>query len=214
MKKANSKPEKTQSDSLTKDVSGERKAEIKTILTITIKLLIISAVTALMLASVNSLTYSRISANAAAEKAGAIKEIFPNADENEQLRKDVEGVDNIWLVFSSGDLLGYAASVKPNGFGGQMDVMIGVNSDGTLAGIKIISHSETPGIGNRINDQGYLSQYVGRQGQLSIGDNNGIDAITGATISSKALLDGVNKALKAYSSIFTENDVIADGGAK
>lgn len=182
------------------------------ILNITLKLLLISAVTALLLAGVNALTADKIAKNNAIEKANAIISIFPEADENQPADIKADGVDGIYLVLSDGDLLGYAASVSPTGFGGKMDVMVGVNSDGTLAGIEIISHSETPGLGSRVNDKIYLSQYSGLSGKLAIGSE--IDAITGSTISSKAILAGVNNALAAYSSIFSENDIITGGGAK
>ena len=122
----------------------------------------------------------------------------------------LSGVNGVWLVTSGGDILGYAASVSPLGFGGALDMMVGVNSDGTIAGMKIVSHSETPGLGSRVDDPDYLSQYTGKSGTLSLG--NGIDAITGSTISSKAVLEAANRALSAYSRIFTENDAIADGG--
>ena len=67
---------------------------------------------------------------------------------------------------SGGDILGYAASVSPLGFGGALDMMVGVNSDGTIAGMKIVSHSETPGLGSRVDAPDYLSQYTGKSGTL------------------------------------------------
>ncbi|MCI8388536.1 MAG: FMN-binding protein, partial [Clostridiales bacterium] len=80
---------------------------------------------------------------------------------------------------------------------------------GQLAGIKIVSHAETPGLGSRVNDNEYLSQYNGLSGKLTISKD--VDAISGSTISSKAVLAGVNSALDAYSSIFTKNDMIIGG---
>ncbi len=177
------------------------------ILSITLKLFIISTITALLLAGVNALTAERIAENSRAEKAAAISAIFPDATENEESDKTADGVQMLYLVKSGDDVIGYAASVAPNGFGGALDVMVGVNADGTVAGVKIVSHGETPGLGSRVNDDGYLSQYVGKSGSLAIGSN--IDAITGSTISSKAVLAGVNAALGAYPVLFGEN-----GGAQ
>lgn len=194
------------------EVADTSAFDTKFIVTITLKLLLISAVTALLLAGVNALTADKIADNIALEKAGAILAIFPEADENRQVETTAEGVDSIYLVLSGGDLLGYAASVSPLGFGGELDVMVGVNADGSLAGIKIVSHSETPGLGSRVDNDEYLSQYIGLGGNLSLGTD--VDAITGSTISSKAILAGVNSALSAYGSVFTENDAIANGGSK
>lgn len=175
-----------------------------------LKLLLISAVTALLLSGVNALTKDRIAENDVKEKSAAIAMIFPDSDSSEPADVTIDGINGVWLVTSGGDLLGYAASVSPLGFGGALDMMVGVNSDGTIAGMKIVSHSETPGLGSRVDDPDYLSQYTGKSGVLSFG--SGIDAITGSTISSKAVLEAANRALAAYSGIFTENDAIADGG--
>lgn len=184
--------------------------DTKFVVATALKLLLISAVTALLLSGVNALTKDTIAENDAKEKSAAIAAIFPDSDSSESADVTIDGVNGVWLVTSGGDILGYAASVSPLGFGGALDMMVGVNSDGTIAGMKIVSHSETPGLGSRVDDPDYLSQYTGKSGTLSLG--NGIDAITGSTISSKAVLEAANRALAAYSDVFTENDAIADGG--
>ncbi|MCI8388537.1 MAG: hypothetical protein HFE63_08755, partial [Clostridiales bacterium] len=87
----------------------------KYILVITLKLLIISAITATLLSCVNALTADKIAENIAKEKANAISAIFPSSDENQLLEVSADGVDELYLVLSGGDLLGYAASVSPLG---------------------------------------------------------------------------------------------------
>lgn len=184
----------------------ENGMDTKFILTITLKLLLISAVTALLLAGVNALTAPTIAANNELEKKNAISAIFPDADDIRQADAAADGVESIYLVMTDGDLLGYAASVAPTGFGGAMDIMVGVGADGSVVGIKIVSHSETPGLGSRVNSDSFLSQYRGLSGVLTVGRD--VDAITGSTISSKAVTKGINSALAAYDSIFTGNDAI------
>ena len=184
----------------------ENGMDTKFILTITLKLLLISAVTALLLAGVNALTAPTIAANNELEKKNAISAIFPDADDIRQADVAADGVESIYLVMTDGDLIGYAASVAPTGFGGAMDIMVGVGADGSVVGIKIVSHSETPGLGSRVNSDSFLSQYKGLGGVLTVGRD--VDAITGSTISSKAVTKGVNSALAAYGSIFTENGAI------
>ena len=100
---------------------------------------------------------------------------------------------------SGGDILGYAASVSPLGFGGALDMMVGASdSDGDNRGNEdSLSFGDTRVLGSRVDDPDYLSQYTGKSGTLSLG--NGIDAITGSTISSKAVLEAANRALSAYS---------------
>ena len=184
----------------------EKSSDVKFILGIALKLLKISAVTALLLAGVNALTAPRIAENNELEKKNAIAAIFPSSDDCQLTDISADGVELVYLVLKDGDLLGYAASVSTMGFGGEIELMVGVTAEGTVRGIKVVSHSETPGLGSRVDDEGYLSQYAGLGGNLSIGSD--VDAITGSTISSKAVLRGVNAALSAYSAIFTENDEI------
>ena len=82
-----------------------------------LKLLLISAVTALLLSGVNALTKDTIAENDAKEKSAAIAAIFPDSDSSESADVTIDGVNGVWLVTSGGDILGYAASVSPLGFG-------------------------------------------------------------------------------------------------
>ncbi|MBQ8551686.1 MAG: RnfABCDGE type electron transport complex subunit G [Clostridia bacterium] len=183
----------------TENPAAHKAGDVKTILGITLKLFIISTVTALMLSGVNALTADKIAENERAEKAAAIAEIFPGDVESTLYEVELGGIEELYVVSKADTNIGYAAQVNPLGFGGEMTVMVGVNADGTLAGVKLISHSETPGLGNRVGEPEYLAQYIGK-GAESL--NGGIDVITGSTISSEAILDGVNSALAAYSTVF------------
>ena len=89
--------------------------------------------------------------------------------------------------------------VAPNsGFGGEIRMMVGISAKGRLTGISIISHAETPGLGavaaaKTPAGEAFRSSFFGSQGTLSMDD---IDAISGATITSKAILEGVNAAVE------------------
>ncbi len=174
--------------------------DAKFILTLTWKLLVISAVTALMLSCVNALTADRIAANAEAEKAAAIQAIFSEADSSGRSEAIFEGIDELYLVMAGDDMIGYAASVSPLGFGGEFSLMVGIRADGTVAGIQVVSHSETPGLGSRVGDESFLSQFRGKSGQLALGRD--VDAITGSTVSSRAILEGVNNAAAIHADVF------------
>ena len=88
--------------------------------------------------------------------------------------------------------------MQPKGFSGVLTMIVGINADGTVAGIKVTAHSETPGLGAKAQaDADWIGQYVGQQadGQLKVAKDGGtINAITGATITSRAVTDGVNTA--------------------
>ena len=147
----------------------------------------------------------------AAEKAAAINEIFPRATRNEKFTYvSAPNVTELYMVYEDDTLLGYAAGVAPLGFGGAMEVMVGVNADGSLASLKLITHSETPGLGSRVGESEYLALYNG----VTAGTLAGVDVITGSTISSEAIRTGMGYALDAYNTIFSSSDVIESGGAE
>ena len=167
-------------------------------------------ITALLLSCVNALTVNKIAENAEREKAEAITSIFPDAKSNSQLDVTFEGMSAIYKVNADENMLGYVAEVNPLGFGGEMTVMVGVNADGTVAGVKLISHSETPGLGSRVEDSTYLGQYIGKD-KSTLEPKTDIDIITGSTISSTAILDAVENAVSIHSTLFPGSSM---GGAK
>ena len=91
---------------------------------------------------------------------------------------------------------GYVVEVTPSGFGGTIDMVVGVGTDGTVTGVSIISMSETSGLGANASKESFRSQFVGKSGVLAVSKDGGeIDALTGATITSRAVTSGVNTAL-------------------
>ena len=185
----------------------KKQNNVSYIVGITLKLLVISVVTALLLAGVNALTVDRIAANIEAEKRNAISGIFGDGIETELCSAEFDGVSELYIVSVDGRLAGYAAQVNPLGFGGEMTVMVGVSVDGRIKGVKLISHSETPGLGNRVGEPSHTDKYIGQSA-----DSLSVDAITGSTVSSKALMSGVMTALSVcVNDIVIEAD---DGGVQ
>ncbi len=95
---------------------------------------------------------------------------------------------------------GTALKEEVQSYGGTMTVMTGIGKDGKVTGVKVISNSDTPGLGSKATKPEYLSQYKGIQELKAdkIKDDDQVDAITGATISSNAVYNAVKKALKEY----------------
>ena len=92
---------------------------------------------------------------------------------------------------------GYCVEVGPTGFGGAVDTMVGIDSDGKVTGISVISaSSETPGLGARSTEPEFQAQFADQVGtEVAVAKDGGsIDALTGATITSRAVTDGVNTA--------------------
>ena len=108
---------------------------------------------------------------------------------------------NTLLNFFS--LLSYAIKVVASGSQGSIEMMVGVDGEGAVTGVSIVSHSETSGIGTKVmgneataSGVGVLDQFQGKSaadGTLAVGSN--VDAITGATVSTRGVTTGVNAAL-------------------
>ncbi|MGM9653111.1 MAG: FMN-binding protein [Eubacteriales bacterium] len=164
----------------------------RSIFRICMPLAVICIAAALMLAVVNALTADIIERNNAAEKENAVLALFPDA-EGARLYGETDGME-IYYAYRDGTLLGCCVGLSENGFGGAIRMMVALQPDGSPGGVRILSMSETPGVGSRTNSDTFLSRFRG-SGPFEIGRN--IDAVSGATISSRAIVRGVNRALAA-----------------
>ena len=167
------------------------------ILRLTVTLLVICAVVAAALAGVNAITKDKIAQIQADKTMAALAKVLPGVQGLEKLELTGDtGIVN--SVYASGK--SYAVEVALSGFGGEIKLMVGI-TDGVVQGISIISHAETPGLGAvaaALTDKGvaFRDQFQGLVAGITIGSgSNSIDALSGATISSKAIVDGVNAAL-------------------
>ena len=107
--------------------------------------------------------------------------------------------------------VGYAFMTDGKGYGGKIGILVGLETNRALRGIRVISHQETPGLGAKITDTGFLDQFVGLvPAQLALArDGGAVDAITGATISSRAVAEGISAGLVDMSAIL---DAAQEGG--
>lgn len=166
------------------------------VLRVALTLLAITAVVAAALAGVNALTEDRIAAVKAENTRLAIEAVLPGGGEEIPFT-DSTGI--VTKVYASDT--GYAVEVTPAGFADTIDMMVGIDREGTVLGIRIISHGETPGLGasaaaENAAGEAFRDQYTGRQGSLAVTKDGGqIDALTGATVTSRAVTTGVNAAL-------------------
>ncbi len=176
---------------------------------------LITFICALLLGVINGVTADKIAQNAVETRDAAMAEIIPDAefeDMNTAMSADDVAaagislpagrtpaqIDGVYKATKDGEEVGYCVQVEPKGFGGNVTMIVGINADGTVAGAKVTSHSETPGLGAKSQaDPNWITQYAGQaaDGQLQVTKDGGtINAITGATIPSRAVTDGVNTA--------------------
>lgn len=154
------------------------------------------------LSGVNSLTKEIIAKAAAEKKAATMQELFPDESEFKSLEIDAEALKEYTSsgVYKAGDA-GYIVEVAPSGYGGEIKMMIAFSTDLKVLNIKVLEHAETSGIGTRVvGDEAYLNKYVGKNAR----NPEGVDAVSGATISSKAVLSGVNNAMNLITSAVTD----------
>ena len=163
-----------------------------------VTLFLISAICAVLLGLVNNLTAGPIAAANEAATNAAMQAVLP-ADSYEQVEY-TGGNALVTAVYKAGDA-GYVVQVAPSGFGGNLDVMVGVGADGTCTGVSIISHAETSGLGANATKEDFRAQFVGKANVAVTKDGGDIAALTGATITSRAVCDGVNAAIEAAASV-------------
>ena len=171
---------------------------------ITLVLLVIATVVAAALALVNKVT-APVIAKATAEKTQkAISAVLPGGYD-EELSSFPDATGLVSKVYKGQQ--GYALEVTPAGFDNTITMMVGVSPEGQVLGISIISHSESAGLGavaaaTNSAGQAFRAQFVGLSGQVAVSKDGGaVDAITNATITSRAICDGVNAALDCVAAL-------------
>ena len=165
------------------------------VLRLALTLLAITAVVAAALAGVNSITAPAIAELNAQKTQEAIQLVLPGGGEE----IDFPAADLVAKVYKGEN--GYAVQTTPGGFDNTITMMVGVDTEGKVLGISIIKHTETAGLGavaaaGTPAGENFRGQFVGASGSVSVTKDGGtMDAITGATITSRAICVGVNAAL-------------------
>lgn len=179
-------------------------------LRLVVVLSVISILAGGVLAWVSSLTDPRIQAQTELKKKAALQEVLPDASTfqpDEALLEKAHAAGHRDLVesylgYQDTNQIGLVFVADVKGYSSTIRLSIGVSMDGRLSGIKVISQAETPGLGAKITDRDFLVQPAFREAtvadQLAVRKDRGrVDAVTGATISSRAVVRGVNQALAA-----------------
>lgn len=172
------------------------------ILRLAVTLLLITAVVAALLAEVNAVTAPKIETLNAEKTQNAIAAVLPGGGEPVDFTDDTGLVSTVYRGQS-----GYAVEVTPSGFNGTVTMMVGVDATGKVLGISIVNHTETAGLGavaaaETAAGNAFRGQFVGMSGSVSVTKDGGqVDALTGATITSRAVCTGVNAALSVVAKL-------------
>lgn len=185
----------------------------------TIILTVITLVAGLGLGFVYEITKDPIAQAQEAAKKEAWQAVFPEADLNDFELAELDQaaaeeavkalgvnatIDEVCTVGEDGYVI---TTTDKEGYGGDIQVTVGITSDGTINGVSILSISETAGLGMKATNPEFYGQYEGKQAEKFVvskdgGDGEPIDALSGATITSRAVTGAVNAALGYYQSVF------------
>lgn len=177
----------------------KKESTVQFFLRLTITLLLITAVVAALLAMVNNITEPKITAQAAEKTQKAIEAVLPGGGEEMDSSAYTDDTGLVSTVYKGEN--GYAVEVAPGGFDGAITMMVGIDNEGNVLGISVISQSETAGLGAicaATNAKGvtFRDQFIGMSGTVAVTSDGGeVNAISGATITSRAVCTGVNAAI-------------------
>ena len=170
--------------------------------TLVIVLFAICAVTALLLGLTNMVTKPYIDKNAQLKQEQAMAAVLP-ADSYTEVTDQYTGGDatvlNIYDAGEAGDVV----QVKPaTSFSGNLTIMVGVDGTGACTGIAVVSTGETSGLGSNASKPEFADQFIGKTGEVKVSKDGGdIDALTGATITSRGVCEAVTSAIAAVASM-------------
>ncbi|WP_418725024.1 FMN-binding protein [Dysosmobacter sp.] len=194
----------------------------KYIIKLTVTLLLCCLVVAAALGGVNAITKDKIAAINWENTVTAMKAVVADPDSTEfsDALENTEAMtaaaasaggtlDSVYEVLVGGENAGYAIKVVASGSQGSIEMMVGVDGEGAVTGVSIVDNAETAGIGSKVMNNeplssgtGVLDQFIGKSaadGALAVGTN--VDAISGATVSTKGVTTGVNAALAVAGAI-------------
>lgn len=174
----------------------------KEIILPTFVLLLICAIASALLGGTNMLTKDKIAQINAETKAAAMQTVMLDAVSFGDAVTASEDVEYSPALDSDSNIIGYAFTVSESGYGGEIEVMIGMNTNGTVKKVTIISaDDETPGLGQNVKKDSFLDRFIGKKSQLTVTKNapssdTEIQAVTSATITSSAVTRAVNAAIE------------------
>ena len=176
-----------------------------------IVLTVITVVAAACLGAMNNATAEPIAASKKAKQEAAIKAVLP---EFASVEEDNVNDQKIFRAYNAnGEIVGIAIETAELGFGGDITTMVGFDTNGVLFEYSLLQHAETPGLGSKLFDWFKVKSDIRGAGAdkmpLRVSKDGGeYDAITAATISSRAFLNSINKAYETYQIALGETPVV------
>ncbi len=179
-----------------------KKMNPKDILIPAVALLIICLVATTLLAGTNLITSEKIALNAVETEKASRMLVLPEGKSYGEVTTLENGITYCVGTDDSGNQVGYVFTAGAKGYGGTVAVMVGLDNEGVITGIEILSHAETPGLGANAVKPDFKNRFMGKSGTLTVdkvsNDGQNVQAITAATITSKAVTAAVNSVTAAF----------------
>lgn len=176
----------------------------KKALHLTIVLFTVTFLSGLILSFVFDVTKEPIATVEKQRTEEGIKAIYDDFTGYNDLSSDIDGnnknILSIYEVVKDSNIVGYVYKINaPGSYSGKLEFLVGINGDGKIQNLSFLSLQETPGLGTKVKNEDFYEQFIGKT--TSSVDN--IDTITGATISSKAVINGVDLALNHFNANYS-----------
>jgi electron transport complex protein RnfG len=167
---------------------------MKSTIRLAVILFVVCGLAAGSLALVAQVTREPIARQAAAEQRAAFSRVSPQAADF------VPAGEESWDALGAEGKIGEVYTITARGYGGPMRIVVGTGTDRRLTGVSVVNQNETPGLGTKVAEQAFLTQFVGKRvEELSLRRDDSargtIDAVTAATISSRAVTDALRQGL-------------------
>lgn len=164
---------------------------MRDILRLSITLALVGILSASLLTYIHGVTAPIIAERQEAEYRQALELFFPDFDSFESEQQDGDYFDLIYD--SSGNLIGIMSTIQQQGYDGYITYNLAVDGEGVILGLLIISHSETPGIGDIITTDSFKEQFIGKSYEDPITAGEDVDIVSGATVSTSAMISSVRR---------------------
>lgn len=162
-------------------------------------LLLITTLCAGLLGFVNSQTAPIIIQGKEQTQTQAVKSLLPDFETVVKVdNMEEDKITTAFVTYKGDTYVGAVVKTYPEGYGGGIELLVGIEASGEVSGIQILSHQETPGLGANMLQDDFKGQFIDQRAPLGVSKTSRgegeIMAITGATITSQAVTDGVNLA--------------------
>lgn len=181
---------------------------MRNMLMLSLKLMVITLIAGLALGATYAFTKEPIRQQNLAKAEQARRSIFNDAefrDAEDDMKAILEGNDQYatitgaYYAVSGDQVIGCVVAITGSGYGGDIELTVGIDTQGNVVGLEVGGNNETPGLGAKAKEKAFAGQFAGKQSPLTVtkskqAASNEISAITGATITSRGVTEAVNKA--------------------